>query len=163
MTHQTDIGGRVAGGNACDSTEIYQEGLRIPPLKLYEKGYPNDALFRLLEKAVRVPDKVLGDVQGQLAALDFGEREFKKLVRKSGAEQIKQSMDELLVYTEELTRKGISRFPDGSWLFSDYLDGDGISDEQIKISVNLTKQGDQIHVDFSGTSCLLYTSPSPRD
>ena len=152
MTHQTDIGGRVAGGNACDSTEIYQEGLRIPPLKLYEKGYPNDALFRLLEKAVRVPDKVLGDVQGQLAALDFGEREFKKLVRKSGVEQIKQSMDELLVYTEELTRKGISRFPDGSWSFSDYLDGDGISDEQIRISVNLTKQGDQIHVDFSGTS-----------
>ena len=152
MTHQTDIGGRVAGGNACDSTEIYQEGLRIPPLKLYEKNHPNDALFRLLEKAVRVPDKVMGDVQGQLAALDFGEREFKKVVEKFGVEHIKQSMDELLAYTEALTRTGIRRFPNGTWSFSDYLDDDGISDDQIRITVNLTKQDDHIVVDFGGTS-----------
>ena len=69
MSHHTDIGGRVAGGNACDSTEIYQEGLRIPPLKLYERGVANDTLFRLLEKAVRVPDKVLGDLTGNIACL----------------------------------------------------------------------------------------------
>ncbi|CAI8028845.1 Uncharacterized protein MJ0963 [Geodia barretti] len=61
--HQTDIGGRVAGGNACDNTEIFQEGLILPPLKLYEEGELNKAVWRILEKNVRVPDKVLGDVQ----------------------------------------------------------------------------------------------------
>jgi N-methylhydantoinase B len=67
--HQTDIGGRVAGGNACDNIEIYQEGLLLPPLKLYDKGVLNQAVWRILEKNVRVPEKVLGDVQALLAAV----------------------------------------------------------------------------------------------
>ena len=66
MAHQTDIGGRVAGGNACDSSEIYQEGLRIPPVKLYDEGIPNETVFRILEKAVRVPDIVMGDIKTAL-------------------------------------------------------------------------------------------------
>ena len=76
IAHQIDIGGRVSGGNACDNTEIYQEGLRIPPLKLFERGVPNEAIFALLEKNVRVPDKVLGDIRAQIAALHMGERDF---------------------------------------------------------------------------------------
>src|SRR2546423_2729101 len=69
IAHQTDIGGRVSGGNASDNTEIYQEGLRIPPLKLFERDVPNETLFSLLAINVRVPDKVLGDVRAQVAAL----------------------------------------------------------------------------------------------
>jgi len=161
MSHHVDIGGRVPGGNACDSTEIYQEGLRIPPLKLYHKGESNETLFRLLEKAVRVPDKVLGDVLGQVAALDFGEREFLKLVDRLGVEEIGEHMAELLRYTEDLTRKAIARLPDGSWSFADYIDDDGFQSESITLQANLHKKGDEIHVDFSGTSPQVKGSIQP--
>ena len=105
MAHHTDIGGRVAGGNACDSTEIYQEGLRIPPLKLRERGEQNETIIRILEKAVRVPDKVLGDLRGQEAALFYGEREYTKLVERYGIDGLQSAITQLLDYTEELTRK----------------------------------------------------------
>ena len=161
MTHHTDIGGRVPGGNACDNTEIYQEGMRIPPLKLYERGKPNETLFRLLEKAVRTPDKVLGDLMGQVAALDFGEREFLKLVDRWGVEETDQHMFELLQYTEELTRKAIARLPDGSWSYTDYLDDDGFGSGPITIVANLSKKDDEIYVDFTGTSPQVKSSIQP--
>ena len=161
MTHHTDIGGRVAGGNACDSTEIYQEGLRIPPLKLYQRGEYNETLFRILEKAVRVPDKVMGDLRGQVAALEFGEREFLRLASRFGVEDIDQYMGELLDYTEELTRRAISRLPDGSWTFTDYIDDDGIGSESIAIVATLNKMGDEVHVDFTGTSPQVKGSIQP--
>ena len=152
MSHHTDIGGRVAGGNACDSTEIYQEGLRIPPLKLYSRGIPNETLFCLLEKAVRVPDKVMGDIKSNVTALNFGEREYLKLVERYGVEEMDVYTDELLDYTEELTRKAIRTMPEGTWSFTDYLDDDGIDPDSIAIVATLTKAGDEIHVDFTGTS-----------
>ena len=97
MSHHTDIGGRVAGGNACDSSEIYQEGLRIPPLKLYAEGQPNETVFRILEKAVRVPDKVLGDLHGQLAALSYGETEYMRLAKRFGIEEITEFINRTLI------------------------------------------------------------------
>ena len=87
--HQTDIGGRIAGGNACDNTEIYQEGLQIPPIKLMDRGVLNRAVWRILEKNVRVPDIVLGDVQALLAAVRYGERDVQKLVHDYGLEEMK--------------------------------------------------------------------------
>ena len=151
MAHQTDIGGRVAGGNASDSTEIYQEGLRIPPLKLYQRGEPNETLFRILEKAVRVPDQVLGDIHGQGAALYYGEQEFQRLVQRYGVEELLAYQEELLNYTERITRSTIASLPDGHWSFTDYVDDDGFSGEEIPIVVNLTKKGEELHVDFTGT------------
>ena len=152
MAHHTDIGGRVAGGNACDSTEIYQEGLRIPPLKLRERGEENETIVRILEKAVRVPDKVLGDLRGQQAALFYGEREYNKLVERYGVDGLESSITQLLDYTEELTRKSIAAMPDGTWTFSDFVDNDGFDDVPIEIVATVTKQGEQIAVDFTGTS-----------
>ena len=73
VCHQTDMGGRVAGSNASDSTEIYQEGLRIPPVKMYDAGEPNETLFRLIEKNVRLPVRVFGDMRAQLAACHIAE------------------------------------------------------------------------------------------
>ena len=151
MSHHTDIGGRVAGGNACDSSEIYQEGLRIPALKLYDEGQPNETIFRILEKAVRVPDKVLGDLHGQLAALAYGETEYLRLAKRFGIEEINQYTEHLVDYTEELTRKSISGLPDGKWSFTDYVDDDGFGIGPIPIVVTLTKTADQLHVDFTGT------------
>ena len=150
--HHTDIGGRVPGGNACDSTEIYQEGLRIPALKLQERGEPNETLLRILEKAVRVPDKVLGDLKGQEAALYFGEREYIKLAERYGIEELEASVDELLDYTEELTRSSIAAMPDGTWTFTDTVDNDGFDDTPIDIVATVTKADDHIGVDFTGTS-----------
>ena len=152
MSHHTDMGGRVPGSNACDSTEIYQEGLRIPPLKLYDRGEPNHALFRVLEKAVRVPDMVLGDLQGQIAALRLGEREFLRLVDRYGAEKLLSLQEELLDYTEHLTRLGIRDLPDGTWTFTDHVDDDGFEAGPIAIVTKLTKEGETLHVDFTGTS-----------
>jgi N-methylhydantoinase B len=152
MSHHTDVGGRVAGGSATDSTEIYQEGLRIPPLKLYERDGPNETLFRIIEKAVRVPDQVLGDLQGQMAALAYGERELLALAQRYGVEALIAFEAGLLDYTETLTRSAIRALPDGEWSFSDHVDNDGLSPDPITVVVRLTKQDDTIHVDFAGTS-----------
>ena len=152
MTHHTDIGGRVAGGNACDSSEIYQEGIRIPPVKLYSSGIPNETVYRLLEKAVRVPEMVMGDLQAQIAGLQYGENQYLELVSQYGIELLQQHVEELINYTEILTRRSISEMPDGTWSFSDYIDDDGFGSESIQITATITKNQDEIHVDFSGTS-----------
>ena len=152
MSHHSDIGGRVAGGNACDSTEIYQEGLRIPPIKLYDRGVPNDAMFRILEKAVRIPHEVTGDLMAQVAAINIGTREWQQLAERHGPETLLAAQDNLLEYTEKLTRAAIRELPEGSWTFSDYIDDDGISDETIKIQATITKKDDQLYIDFDGTS-----------
>jgi N-methylhydantoinase B len=152
MSHQTDMGGRVAGSNASDSTEIYQEGLRIPPLKIYAEGKPNETLFRMIEKAVRVPDKVLGDLQGQVTALRLGEHELVRLAERHGVEELLALEDALLDHTERLTRLRIRAMPDGRWTFTDHVDDDGFTSESIEIVTTLTKRDDEIFVDFSGTS-----------
>ena len=152
MAHHVDIGGRVAGGQGHDNTEIYQEGLRIPPLKLYDGGEPNETLFRLLEKAVRTPDLVMADFQAQVAAIRVGEGEILRVIGKYGVEAFKGDVEELLDYTERLTRQGIRAMPDGSWSFTDYLDNAGLDDETIAITANLTKKDDELHVDFTDTS-----------
>jgi len=152
VAHHTDIGGRVAGGNASDSTEIYQEGLRIPPLKLYDKGKPNEAIFRILEKNVRVPDKVLGDLRAQISACYTGEKELLSLAERFGPDQLSVYQTELLSYTEEFTRREIMALPDGEYEFTDHIDDDGIQPEPITIRVKLIKRGDSITVDFTGTS-----------
>ena len=160
--HQTDIGGRVAGGNACDNTEIYQEGLLIPPIKLYERGVLNRAVWRILEKNVRVPDKVLGDVQALLAAVKFGERGLLRLVSDYGLEELKGYMADILDTTERLTRAEITALPHGQWEFTDYIDNDGIDPQPIAIRVRVKIAGDEVYVDFNGTSPQARGSINPN-
>ena len=162
IAHQTDIGGRVAGGNACDSTEIYQEGLRIPAIKLYDEGVLNKAVWRILEKAVRVPDKVLGDVMSQVAALHQGEKDLLQLVDEYGIEDLKDFMVDIIDYTERLTRAEIKALPNGTWDFTDYIDGDGINPAPIAIKVKITIDEDEMEVDFTGTSPQAEGSINPN-
>jgi N-methylhydantoinase B len=162
IAHQTDIGGRVSGGNACDNTEIYQEGLRIPPLKLFERGVPNEAIFALLETNVRVPDKVLGDVRAQIAALHMGERDFLQLMHTYGLEDLQGYMADLLDYTERFTRAEIEGLPDGAYTFTEFIDDDGIDPEPIRIQLCLTIHGDTITADFTGTSPQCKGSIQPN-
>ena len=152
ILHHTDMGGRVPGGNAPDSTEIFQEGLRIPPAKIVERGEPNPTLLRLIEANVRVPDKVLGDVRSQIAALDAGERQLLEQLETYTGGEIRASMADQLDYAERLTRAGIEDLPDGTVEFTDWNDDDGAGGGPVRIHVRLTVAGDEIEVDFTGTS-----------
>ncbi len=152
IAHHCDVGGRVPGSNAADSTEIYQEGLRIPPLKLYEAGRANATLFALIRQNVRLPDLVVGDLEAQLATCSIGEREFCRLIERYGEVEVRGYFDRLIDYGEALTRKAISAWPDGTYAFTDYIDGDGLDDRRIPITCKVTVAGDHLTVDFAGSS-----------
>jgi N-methylhydantoinase B len=152
ICHHTDVGGRVAGSNASDSTEIYQEGLRIPPLKLYEAGKRNETLFAMVEKNVRMPVRLFGDLRAQLAACHIAERQFADLVGRWGADTVQRYMVEVIDHAERLTRAALAELPDGAWSFEDWIDDDGIEpDKPIRLFVTMTKRGDHMLVDWTGT------------
>lgn len=151
IAHHCDVGGRVPGSNASDSTEIFQEGLRIAPMKLYERGAPNRTLFKIIEKNVRLPELVLGDLDAQYATCNIGEREMLRLFERYG-DALEGYFDRLIDYGEELTRKAIASWPDGDYRFTDYIDGDGFSPAPIPIVVKITVKGDHLWVDFAGSS-----------
>jgi N-methylhydantoinase B len=153
ICHQTDMGGRVAGSNASDSTEIFQEGLRIPPVKMYDAGEPNETLFRLIEKNVRLPVRVFGDMRAQLAACHIAEEAFHRLVAKHGVKYVVTTMQEIVDYTERVTRAALVDLPDGQWSFTDYIDDDGIEfGKPIPLTVTITKRADHMVCDWTGTS-----------
>ena len=150
--HQIDVGGRVAGSNACDSTEVYAEGLRVPPLKLYERGTPNETLFGIIERNVRVPVKLLGDFRAQVASLETGERGIAELIDRYGAAGMKAHFTALLDHGERQTRAAIAKLPAGEYHFTDYLDSDGIERRPVPIVLKLTIAADRIVADFTGSS-----------
>jgi N-methylhydantoinase B len=152
IAHHCDMGGRVPGSNASDSTEIFQEGLRIPPSKLFEAGRPNDMLFNLIRKNVRLPALVIGDLEAQYATCNIGERELLRLISRHGEEQLQCYFDELIDYGEALTRQAITAWSDGDYEFTDYIDGDGFTVEPIPIHCRITVAGDHLHVNFAGSS-----------
>src|SRR5258708_1353810 len=119
VCHHTDVGGRVAGSNASDSTEIYADGLRIPRLKVYQAGRTHKTLMTFIERNVRLPVKVFGDLRAQLAACHIAEKQFAELVAKYGPDQTKAYMRETIDYAERLTRAALERLPDGEWSFQD--------------------------------------------
>jgi N-methylhydantoinase B len=152
IAHHCDVGGRVPGSNAADSTEIFQEGLRIPPTKLYMRGQANETLVNIIKKNVRLPDLVLGDLDAQLATCNIGERELLRMIERYGEQNLQLYFDELLDYGERLTRKAIEAWPDGTYEFTDYIDNDGFSDDAIPIKCAITVAGSKISVDFAGSS-----------
>jgi len=153
VCHHTDVGGRVAGSNASDSTEIYAEGLRIAPLKLYEGGQPNQTLFSIIEKNVRIPVRIFGDLRAQLSACHIAEQQFLELVARYGKETTKVYMEEVIDYAERMTRAAIRELPDGVYSFEDWIDDDGIDfGKPIRLYVSMTKKGDEIVADWTGSS-----------
>ena len=153
ICHHADVGGRVPGSNASDSTEIYQEGLRIPPLKFYDRGRANDAIWAFVERNVRIPIQVFGDLRAQLAACNIAERQFLDLLETYGIETSWGYMQEVINYAERLTRAAVAELPDGEFTFEDWIDDDGIElDRPIRLFCRIEKQGDQMLVDWTGTS-----------
>jgi N-methylhydantoinase B len=152
LAHMTDIGGRMPGGNASDSTELYQEGLRIPPARLWREGEPDETLFRLIARNVRVPDTVLGDIRSLIAACVVGERELVALAGRYGVDAFEQYCRDLLDYTERFTRSEIARLPKGTWSFVDHLDGDGIDPGPIRFQATVTIRAADMTIDLTGSS-----------
>ena len=153
ICHHADVGGRVPGSNASDSTEIFQEGLRIPPMKLFDQGALNKTLWMLIEKNVRIPVQVFGDLRAQLAACHIAERQFLELIKRYGVETVGTYMEEIIDYAERLTRAAISTLPDGEYAFEDWIDDDGIDiDTPIRLYVTITKSEDKMLVDWAGSS-----------
>ena len=149
--HHADLGGRLPGSAACDNTEIFQEGLRIPWLKLYRRGRPDESIFALLASNVRIPEMTLGDLRAQLAATHIGEDSVLKLIRRYGLATFQGCCRDLLSYTERLVRSEIASWPDGSSGFTDYMDSDGVGGPPVRLQVTLTIRGDTLTADFTGT------------
>jgi N-methylhydantoinase B len=152
MAHHSDVGGLTPGSLAIHASEIYQEGLRIPLLKLYEGGEKNETLFRIIEKNTRQPIQVMGDLRAQLAACRAGESGLVELITKYGKETLRDYLDEMQDHAERVMRAEIARIPDGIYRFSDYLDGVGDSPDSLRISVTVEVKGEEITIDFDGSS-----------
>ncbi len=152
VAHLNDIGGIVPGSNSIGSTEIYQEGLRLPVLKLWSAGVENQTVWDILAANVRVPDKVLGDVKAQVAACLVGEREFTQLFRRYGRDTLRAAFAAIHDHAEALARAGFSDIPDGTYRFHNHIDGLGDNPEPIRFELALTVQGSEVVVDWAGTS-----------
>jgi N-methylhydantoinase B len=152
VAHQTDVGGAIAGSNSTTTTEIFQEGLRLPGIHLYQGGRVNQAVFDIIAANVRVPHQVLGDIRAQLAAVDAGERGYLELVHRYGSEQLAELEDALLSLSERMARREIASFPDGTYRHVSWIDGDSVDPDPVRIEVALTVAGDGITVDLAGSS-----------
>jgi N-methylhydantoinase B len=153
ICHHTDVGGRVPGSNASDSTEIYAEGLRIPPLKLHERGVPNATLARIIDRNVRLPGRVMGDLRAQLAACEIAARGIDDLVRRHGAAGVARLMDATMDHSERLARHCLEQLADGEATFTDWIDDDQIdAGVPIKLVCTVRKQGARMVFDWTGSS-----------
>lgn len=150
-----DVGGRVPGSRAVDSVEVYQEGLRIPPLKLYDRGKEVSAVFELIAINVRVPTKVLGDLRSSVAACEAAASLLSATTAKHGLDQVKAFFSEVLDYSERITRQIISAIPDGRYHFVDHIDDSVTSVKPVRIQVTLDVKGDGLRFDLTGSSAQV--------
>ncbi len=149
--HHSDVGG-MSPGSMPLAREIYQEGLRIPPVLLMRGGERVHEVWTLLLANVRTPEEREGDLAAQLAALHTGGERLRELAVRRGTEEVIQAMEELTAYGDRLLGEGLQRIPDGEWTAEDHLEGDGFSEQPIPIRVRVELRGDRITVDFTGSS-----------
>jgi len=150
--HHADVGGARAGSVAADSTEIYQEGVRIPPVKLVSAGEENEAVLALLLANVRTPEERRGDLGAQRAANETARRRVRELVDRHGLATYREATVEIQDYAERRMRSAIADLPDGDYAFEDVLDDDGRGNEDLAIAATVTVDGESIRADFDGTA-----------
>ena len=148
--HHADIGG-ISAGSMPVATEIYQEGMIIPPIKLWEGGQANQAAMTLLLRNVRTPAERRGDLAAQVAANRTGDRRLRELIDRSGLAEVNAHIDALIAYAERMTRATIAAIPDGVYRFSDRLDDDGLTDEPVEMTATMTVRSGEMTVDFTGS------------
>jgi N-methylhydantoinase B len=152
LCHHVDVGGGAAGSYYAGATEIFQEGIRIPPLRLVDKDVLNRGVFEMLLHNVRQPEETRGDLNAQIAALGIGARAVARMARKYGAAPLAAAMAAILDGSERMMRTALAAMPDGEASFVELVDGDGQSDEAIRLAVKITKTRDTIALDFTGSS-----------
>lgn len=150
--HLMDVGGRVAGSCSCDARESWEEGLRIPAVKIYERGVRNDAFFTILAANSRLGEGVVDQLETFLAACRVGEKRFLDLVKKYAWETLEMYLNELLDYAERRARADIRALPDGVYEFEDYMDDDGFGSDPILFHVKVTVDEDTMTYDFTGSA-----------
>ena len=154
--HHQDVGGMAPGSIPTNATEIYQEGLRIPPLKYREAGKVNETLEQILRYNIRLPDTFMGDLHAQLAACNVGARRLAELCRTYGADMVSRCFELLLDRSEAMTRAALRKLPEGTFRYVDYLDNDGVDlERRVRIEVAVTVNDGAIHFDFTGTDRQL--------
>jgi len=149
--HWTEVGGKDPGSWTTDATEVFQEGLQFPCVKLYEGGRPVQSLIDLIEANVRLPDMTLGDMYAQAASLRLGERRFQELCDKYGLDVVLGSIEALLDYGEKLTRLELQKLPRGIFEADDMIDDDGIGNGPFPVRVKVTITEDEFVCDFTGS------------
>jgi N-methylhydantoinase B len=147
--HWLDVGGNVPGNFNARATESFQEGFRIPPVKLVRAGVLQQDIIDILAANSRVPQSNWGDLNGQLNAVDLGERRFHALLDEYGDDTVSAALAALTARAEQLMRANIAALPDGIYSYDDFLDNDGITDAPLRIALDLTISGDRMTLDFS--------------
>jgi len=149
--HHADIGGSSPGSMPL-ATELFQEGLVIPPVKLMSRGKPVQDIWDMILANVRTPEEREGDLTAQLGALAVGLKRLAEIADRRGQEEIRLYTSALMDYSEFMTRQAIAGLPDGTYTFKDFLDDDGLESGPIPISVSISITGDEAVIDFSGSS-----------
>ncbi|MCC6468323.1 MAG: hydantoinase B/oxoprolinase family protein [Alphaproteobacteria bacterium] len=156
--HNTDVGGAVPASLSRQLTEVHQEGIRIPPAKIYAEGNLNQELLNVMLTNVRMPEQNHGDLKAQIAAMNTGERKVHDMCRKFGLDVFRQGVKDLLDLGEKQARSLIGRIPDGEYFFADYLDEDAPGGLPVRLALNLKIQGDEAVLDFTGSDPQLLSS-----
>ena len=150
--HWHDVGGNVPGNYNPEATECFQEGMLIPPVKLIEAGKFRQDIVDIMQANSRQPISLYGDLNGQINALELGERRLTALLDEYGDATVQNALVELQVRAAQLMRMNIAELPDGTYSCDDWLDNDGIVDEPLKIALDLTISGETMMLDFSRSS-----------
>ena len=152
VAHRVDIGGMTPGSYCPAATEIYQESIRFPCIKIMERGQMRQDILRLFLTNIRLPEDQKGDLLAQIAALRWAERNIQQLAAKYGLATFKAALKGLVDLTERRTRAEIEQIPDGVYRYTDYIDHDGINDRVYELKVAVTIKGSDVFVDFTGSS-----------
>jgi N-methylhydantoinase B len=152
QAHYVDVGGYAPGSMPFGVTEIFQVGLQIPPVKVIKKRKVDEEILSLLRENVRTKIEFKGDLMAQVAANNVGEQRLEDLFARHGVDSVLEHLKEIMNYSERRMRAGIRGIKDGTYSFEDYMEGDSITQDLIKIKVTVKVSGDEVLVDFSGTS-----------
>ena len=150
--HWPDTGGSVPGGFSANATEVEQEGLRLPPVKLYKEGALDEEILSIILSNIRISDQRIGDIKAQAAALAIGEKRFTALLDRYGEDVVETAIAELRARAAQQMRARISAIPDGVYTGEAYVDSDGVEDRPLKIALEIRKAGSELHFDLGGSS-----------
>jgi N-methylhydantoinase B len=152
IAHWADVGGKVPGSLVPDATEIYQEGLQIPGIRVVRQGEVDQSVIDIIRANVRLPQHAMGDLNAGIAAVNIAEKRLEEVCARYSPEVVREAFEAILDYGERRTRAELAKIPNGVYQAEDFIDGDGLSEDPIPVRVTVTVKDDSMTVDFTGTS-----------